>query len=511
APQLLPVLDYSKHSHRRAAATEDGFAAYQSSAIQPWELGNLVYPYALGNPTPREGNASISNYWPALVKIGKNWTESAIAPGAVVLACLFFLPLLWKKLNQPAADAEPDETFEPIWPMGFVGILGLLIALGTPFNRLLYFGIPGWSSTGSPGRAIVLFLIAAAVIAARAVREFKFNRTKEGTFAPFSMRAQQLCMLAFALVAFVVFAQSQAASKTPPPGIKPDVFQVIVASTVPNALTFTLVFAFLAVQPIIFTYSSTRVRKSDPTMLFPLIALCLAMITANIRTGTAPERGKGDPNHRVANVNQVWDFWDAAPARFPGNTSSLQRQFEVGGYDSLLHKDVVEWLKDIDGQDPAPPANGNLMFVKPSSDPAKLEAAGVSEIFATDGKSVNLNGSRATLDGKPVNISAQTLNSFKVKVPGAGELIVRDHNLGGWGVTMKGGSAPVKDGQWLSVTVPEGVTEVEFKYTPPGLAAGMWAFLVGLAGMVALLILGVKQKDLLTRLESQAGEPNQVI
>lgn len=489
APQLVPVLEYSKHSHRRAAATETGFEAYQASSIQPWEFGNLVYPYALGNPAPREGNLTISNYWPAIVKVGKNWTESAVAPGAVVLACLFFLPLLWKKINLRAVDADDSEEFEPIWPMAIVGLLGLLIAMGTPFNRLLYFGIPGWSSTGSPGRAIVLFLLAAAVIAARIVREIKFHRTREGTFAPFSIRAQQLCLLAFSLVAFVVFAQSQPMVKVAPEWIKADVFKVLAASSVPNALIFTLVFAFAAVQPFILTYSSTRIRNTDPTMLFPVVALILAMVTANIRTGIAPERGTPDLNKRVAFVNHLWDFWDAAPAQFPGNTSTLKRQLDAGGYDSLLHRDVVESLKEVNGGDPAPAANGNLMFIKPGADPAKLASMGVSEFTQAYGTVEKLNGTRATLNGEPAIIVNQTLESMKVKVPGPGELVVHDRNLGGWSYSVGAGSEPVKQGDWLTVTVPDGVSEVTLSYTPPGLILGRWLFLVG------LILLAVLKKD----------------
>ena len=69
------------------------------------------------------------------------------------------------------------------------------------------------------------------------------------------------------------------------------------------------------------------------------------------------------------------------PARrsMPPNTATAQRMHDVAGYDSLLHRDTVAMLRDIDVGDPAPKANGNMMFIKPSADPRKLADAGVTE------------------------------------------------------------------------------------------------------------------------------------
>ncbi|MEQ1933052.1 MAG: hypothetical protein ABL962_04120, partial [Fimbriimonadaceae bacterium] len=268
-------------------------------------------------------------------------------------------------------------------------------------------------------------------------------------------------------------------------------FKIIAASSVPNALMFTLIFALIAVQPIIITYSATRIRKTDPTMLFPVAALALAMITAGIRTGVAPERGAPDLNKRVANANLGWDFWEATAARFPGNTSTLKRQLDAGGYDSLLHRDVVGWLKDVNGADPAPAANGNLMFVKPTADTTKLAATGVSEFTQLDGTKADLGGFRASLDGKRAEIVEQTLSTIRVRVPGPGKLTVFDHNLGGWTA-----SQPLESGPWLQTTVPDGVAEVTFRYTPPGLTKGLIMFLVGLVGVVGISFWGKPKKPI---------------
>src|SRR5207248_686343 len=57
---------------------------------------------------------------------------------------------------------RPRETL----PAAAVATLALLFALGTPLNALLYFGIPGFSQSGSPARILVLFCFAGAWLAA---------------------------------------------------------------------------------------------------------------------------------------------------------------------------------------------------------------------------------------------------------------------------------------------------------------------------------------------------------
>ena len=42
----------------------------------------------------------------------------------------------------------------------------MLFALGTPLNLLTYFGIPGFSQSGSPARDLVLWTLCLAVLAA---------------------------------------------------------------------------------------------------------------------------------------------------------------------------------------------------------------------------------------------------------------------------------------------------------------------------------------------------------
>ena len=47
-----------------------------------------------------------------------------------------------------------------------LGVLALLLALGTPLNALFYFLIPGFGQSGSPARCLVLWALAASALAA---------------------------------------------------------------------------------------------------------------------------------------------------------------------------------------------------------------------------------------------------------------------------------------------------------------------------------------------------------
>jgi hypothetical protein len=151
APQLLPVLNYSQSSHRKSTPTPEGYSAYIGSAILPFELANLSIPNALGDPREpvKSGDYVISTYWAGFVKRGANFAESAVTIGPLVLALLVLVP--WRDKRT--------------WGVAAVGVVAFLLLIGTPLNSVLYFGVPGWSSTGSPGRITALFILCAWVLA----------------------------------------------------------------------------------------------------------------------------------------------------------------------------------------------------------------------------------------------------------------------------------------------------------------------------------------------------------
>jgi len=123
APQLLPAMELAKLSHRGGAPTAAGYAAYSALAM-PWRnLLALLFP--------------------------SFYSEFCGYVGVLPLIFAFFA--FTRKSRQS-------------WFFGGLGVLALLMALGTGINRLFYLGIPGFSHSGSPARALFLFMFSAAVL-----------------------------------------------------------------------------------------------------------------------------------------------------------------------------------------------------------------------------------------------------------------------------------------------------------------------------------------------------------
>ena len=345
APQLLPVLSYSKESHRRNTPSEEGYQAYLGTSLKPFELANLAHPMALGSP--REpvdvGGTAVAAYWPALAKQGGNFTESAITLGAVGLGLLFAAP--WRR----------RET----WGLAAIGGLALLLALGTPLNRLLYFFVPGWSSTGSPGRVEVLFVLCACALAGLAVDRITERKAQIAAGAG---------LLVGLLAAFVLptMADAQGAAAA------------LRGAATTGVLPSLILSLALATGAIFLAKRSPWAVPAGAA----LVAI-LTHATGLVPFGQALDVAKGDPNVRIAIVNDAWEIPVAAPALMPPNLAALGGIHELSGYDSLTSRDAVEMLKAVNGgMDPAPPVNGNMMLVKPSLDPKALADCGVTEVWS---------------------------------------------------------------------------------------------------------------------------------
>lgn len=479
--QLLPVREYSQFSHRQAAATEEGYQAYVAGAVQPFELVAVVAPGFVGTPGRAETGVETPfpypTYWPQFVKPGANYAESAVTLGPAVLLGLF---LLRRKTDWKTAGA-----------VALVGATGLLLALGTPLNAALYFGIPGFAATGSPGRAAILFVLAAAVLAGRAIGQTKPEDAEES--APTKPDLKQLAPL-FATVVIALLAiplQNSASS------LEPWIPNADIAFQVARRLTETLPIVLVSLLATAAAWF-LLVRKKQPlpavgTLLLAHLAIAQIFILPH---GRLPQTDLPDPNpaERHAFLNAPWDFITAAPAAFPPNTASLYRLNDAAGYDSLLHRDTVARLRAINnGEDPAPPVNGNIMYVKPGFDLPALQEAGVTHVWARDPE--QLQGLPATPTGNlyraetqgpgvvsypraPGTLAQNALNRFTVQAEGPGPLVFRQSPLPGWSATINGQPAPIQPP--LTVELPDGPQTVVFTYTAPGYQTGLVATLVSL-------------------------------
>ena len=257
----------------------------------------------------------------------------------------------------------------------------------------------------------------------------------------------------------------------------------------------------------------TREHKFKPALIVAVGCLLPISLYATqvLRTSasTLPKVVGPAESERIAAINDSWDLLAAAPATLPPNTATLSRIHDLSGYDSLLHRDTVKLLHEIMGQDPAPPANGNMMFIKPSANPLLLAEAGVSEVWTRkpmeklgvlpveeDGLfKYRLPGpGRAFVerpDGTkvPAKISDEGLGSFKVECEGPGKLVVRDRAMPGWQVSTGGRTYEIPTGTWMEVPgVPDGPMSAQFSYRPSGVVPAFWISVFAWLALGALVL-----------------------
>ena len=496
APQLLPVLRYGEYSHRQNTPTEEGYKGYVSLAIGI-ETISILFPDMVGSPDRRSSKLvppyppapedDLSQYWPALNRQGANFAETAIGISPLILA----MALLGMRLRPRRQDG-----------MVLVGLIALLLAVGTPLNRLLYFYFPGWSSTGSPARISVLFVLAACVMAgtvvfAEALADKK--RVRNALLAAMGLGGLFLAVGGFLLPGMV--------KNRFDPSF--DMSEYVRAAIQPH---LSLGLASLLATGLVFYAFSRSTRAGAWALLGVAIVLPSLQYAATlVPSGVPLAKIEGPKSERIAVVNEPWELIAAAPANLPPNTATLSRIHDIGGYDSLLHKDTKAVLDGINGADSAPPANGNMMFVKPSLESRKLAEAGVSQVWTPQplpslGQPNSMEGGlgRYTVSGPgrielvpsgrilgepaaPV-IQAEGFGWIRIKATGPGRLILRDRNMPGWTAEVGGKTAKLEGTTWLEVELPLGEHTVVFDYDPPGMRTGFILFAVGLAPLIFLLV-----------------------
>lgn len=348
-PQLGPVLAAGKTSHRQNTPTQEGFAAYQRLALSSPELPGLFLPSVLGNPKDPiqiENGPVVGGFWPALSKAGGNFAESSFGWGPIVLGCIAMLRFRRQDWGEYS-------------PVLVIALIGLIFAIGHTALASLYYLVPGWSATGSPGRGGVLWLLAGCILAALSIRWGTEER---------SLTRQQVVARAFTVLAVMVAVVVWAWFAMPPfsPGAVVDSLGWIAAGT-------------LGVSYLLLTRAGGR-------LIFPVAAvLLLGMNMRYVSYGQVPTlRVSPKPTGLIAIINERWNLMTLPKALMPPNLAALYRIREVGGYDSIISREKVDELKQMMAQDPAPPENGNMMFIKPTVSPEKLKNAGVTEVWSAN-------------------------------------------------------------------------------------------------------------------------------
>lgn len=447
-PQLGLVLKNSATSHRRNAPTADGYEHYQKGVLAPYEALSLINPKFLGDPLTKPSDLQEigvpNGYWSMFVKQGANPAESALWISPIVLA-LAILALFVRRKKEGETSS--------IIPALAVTILGVLLAFGSPLNQLLFFYFPGWSATGSPGRAHILIVLGLCILGA-----IGYDRLESKNDGSKKWLAFALVPLVFLGIGFNV--TNMLGGMLGQPG-DDSLGKFIAFSTKPYL-------GQIGLSAIVATVALLAILSKK----LPQIAALPAALIALTLIGQRPLSGKAleiptlnlPAQQRMLFPSKGWSMVQTPQAAMPPNLPSLARVHDLFGYDSILDAGFVEKLTQAVGS-PFPPENGNLAMAKSNIPQTKetferLRQLGLQEPWTTDGKSANLTDTR--IEGGTIEYDGYNHQTIK-PTPGATEILIRDRFFEGMTTATPGTSVENRDG-WRLIKTDGKQSEIRVDY-----------------------------------------------
>ncbi len=349
AAQVLPSEELSINSHRSRTISDAGYAAFIGNAVKPYRLVTMFVPDFFGNP-------SKNNYF---LGSAADYMEYGLYIG--------ILPLM---LTLIALSRLKDKLC--IGFFVFLALLALLCALGTPINAPFYYLIPGFGALGGPHRILLLYFFGIAVVAGFGADIFSENATKKVRIGSREVMWGEIAALLAFLVMGIIFAITNTIGTGYIEGITEKPFSGLAG---PNGRIFA-VLLLVSVALLL-----ARSRDTVSHSMFP--AMVIALITADLfafglNYNPTCERSKVYPDtaltkklqsltkdgSRIAPINPTWSLYKTPEAILPPNSAMAYGLYDVQGYDSLFLKSYQQELAHIEGVDPSPLENGNMLFMK---------------------------------------------------------------------------------------------------------------------------------------------------
>ena len=475
APQVLPAVEMSRLSHRRAPATMEGYSAYVGSAMPLAHLITLFLPDFFGHPgVARTDAPDVSTYW------GKgNYAE---------FACFVGIPVLLLAV----VGAWGYRSFWRVYAL-LMAILAMLLALGTPLNALLYFGVPGFSGTGSPARVLLLWAFGMALLAAMGADRLVSASRKEWLWAGGVLAG----LLAVSLLA---------ARTTTVQALGEEAFSELLGAQMPM-LVQGIALAMMGAGAVVI--GSTR--QWNQQLMQGILTACvlgsLWLAGAGYNPTAPPQsvyptaplleqaQNLTEGKWRVFAVQSSWSLYRAPQAILPPNLATAAGLYDLQVYDSLMPLRAKQWLDGLNGRDSAPVENGN-MALGWRAPAGRLAEAGVKAVLSVqplaeaglrlltqsaEGYLYEVVGARSwvrTEDGRECLFLWQGCNRLQITLPEAATgLHVMQTFYPGWKVEPSGVIEPLDDA-FQRVRLPAGVQVITLRFAPDLLKVCLYVALV---------------------------------
>jgi hypothetical protein len=361
AVQFLPALEIGRQSHRGGVApTLDGYRAYVANAV-PAHFGlSTLVPDFFGNPSKGSGANWIVSAQ-GQPNAFAEWTHY-IGIAGLMLALSGLINLLSRRDRTWAANLG--------WLPFFV-VIALLLAFGTELNRVPYFLVPGFASTGNPGRILGVATITLGIATAVGL-ETASRRSIFIVVTLLAVIAGITCLRSFQVARSLAIEPTWATTLSTPAVLMATfaflptmlaLWHATSSKSGPNSKWPVVV--ILAVD--LFMASQGNIAQCDPTKLRP--------------TGGGIEWLANNVNGiPVAAINTAWSLSVEGPSRanpiMVPNLTSLFGLHDVGGYDSLILRKTKESIRGAHGGlEPSPPENGNMVFCRSLEAASNLGAA----------------------------------------------------------------------------------------------------------------------------------------
>jgi hypothetical protein len=483
SPQVLPALELSRHSHRTGKPSAEGYTAYAAYAVHPAALATLLDPDLFGNPSlperPYAGFSRGGMYF--------NYAEGALYVG--------LLPLMLATLGLGRSRTGATGGFATA-----IAVLALLLAMGTPAAMILYYGLPGFSQSGSPGRVLILWTLAVAWLAARGADRLLSE--------PPPARTIGLRLAGLITVLAVILPIAHRAAQG----------MVGESALQWSGLGTQAGLAILAALATALPLGSATARRYAPALLTAVVACDLLAHGVTYNATSRPDvelaqtpalalMARWAGHDRIAPINTNWSFL-GPKAVIPPNLAMLFGMRDVQGYDSLLPGQYKRWLAASLRADPSPPEVGNMLFLR-VPERQILDACGVRVVASLTPLSVE-GASETMMDGLylyhrrdgmprayvrtptgkavPVVWRADEADRVRLQVstPNGGVLRLSDQNWPGWRCRVNDRDVPIAraDGIFRAVDVPPGPVLVEFRFEPAVTRLGHYLLALGI-GLLA--------------------------